>query len=455
MMMKRFRFAGLVLWLTLPRMVLGNPIAEGGPGASRPNIVLIMLDDVGAESFGPYGSTQYRTPNIDRLAAQGMTFDHCYSQPLCTPSRVQIMTGKSNVRNYVSFDFLDKSQTTFAHLLRDAGYRTLIAGKWQLMGGNYTAPALVGKGSTPEEAGFDDVACWQAARQTPRYWEPTLEMGGTGEFQSFGADDYGPDVLNRYLRNFIREQTTDQPFLIYYPMMLPHDPFVPTPDSEDRNSEDEQKNFEDMVAYADKLIGKLVDTIDEQGLGENTLILFTSDNGAHRVIRSVLGDQVIEGRKGRAEVWGTHVPLVARWTGRIEAGQRSDDLIDFSDFLPTLCEAAGADIPEDIDGQSFLWRLTGQEGSPKEAVYIFYQLVMKGRRGNPAIFARNHRYALYADGRLYDVQMDPSQAQPLETLDEEARAARDVLQRVIDSYPSEGEMILKPSELSRSVETNP
>ena len=188
---------------------------------SRPNIVLIMADDLGYECIGANGGESYATPVLDRMAAEGVRFEHCYAQPLCTPTRVKLMTGLSNVRNYVEFGTLEKSQTTFAHLLRDAGYATAIVGKWQL-----------GRdASLPAHFGFDEHCLWQLLRRPSRYAHPGLEVNG--KMVDYRSGEYGPDIVCDYACEFI-ERHKDGPFLLYYPMMLTHSPFVPTPDSPDR-----------------------------------------------------------------------------------------------------------------------------------------------------------------------------------------------------------------------------
>jgi len=136
-----------------------------------PNIILIMADDLGYECLGSYGSTSYKTPVLDELAATGMRFEHCYSQPLCTPSRVKVMTGKYNSRNYTVFGSLDPKETTFAHVLKKSGYATCAAGKWQLYGG--------GSGTSPEQAGFDEHCLWQVKDRGSRYSDPTVLENGT------------------------------------------------------------------------------------------------------------------------------------------------------------------------------------------------------------------------------------------------------------------------------------
>jgi arylsulfatase A len=403
-------------------------------GRRRPNIVLIMADDLGYECLGCYGSASYRTPVLDGLVATGMRFDHCYSQPLCTPSRVKIMTGQYNFRNYETFGILDPTQTTFAHVLKGAGYATCVVGKWQLYGSSDQKGPVRGRGAYPSETGFDEHCLWQIDRRDSRYRDPLIVENG--RYRDDMKGKYGPDVFTDYALDFIERQK-DHPFLLYFPMALTHDPFVPTPDSRQWTQAKHKANtkyFADMVTYMDKLVGRIVNKLDELGLRENTLVLFTADNGTHRSIESRLGDKIIRGAKGRTTDAGTHVPLVASWPGTMPAGRVCDDLIDFTDFLPTLVEAAGARLPRDLprDGRSFLPQLRGQEGNPREWVFCHYF-----RDAGDAVqcYARDKRWKLYTSGKLFDVPADPLEEHPITfgAGDMEAAAARQKLQAVLDS----------------------
>jgi arylsulfatase A len=400
----------------------------------RPNIVLIMADDLGYECLGCYGSTSYRTPVLDGLAATGMRFDHCYSQPLCTPSRVKIMTGLYNFRNYETFGILAPTQTTFAHVLQGAGYRTCVVGKWQLFGSSDQKGPVRGRGAYPSEAGFDEHCLWQVERRDSRYRDPLIVENGRYRDDTKGK--YGPDVFSDYALDFIERQK-DHPFLLYFPMALTHDPFVPTPDSPEwpqARHRANKKHFADMVTYMDKLVGRIVDKLEDLGLRENTLVLFTGDNGTHRSIESQLGDKVIRGGKGSTTDAGTHVPLVTNWPGMMPAGRVCDDLIDFADFLPTLAEAAAARIPLDLrlDGRSFLPQLRGQPGNPRQWVFCHYFR----NAGDPVqCYARDKRWKLYTDGDLFDLAADPLEERAIVfgAGDPEAAAARRKLQTVLDS----------------------
>jgi len=421
---------------------VGLLLLSGLPACGeRPNIVLIMADDIGYECFGCYGSRQYRTPRIDRLAQRGMRFTHCYSQPLCTPSRVKLMTGMSNARNYSSFSILNSDQRTIGQLFRDAGYDTLIAGKWQLLGAEHYPQRVRGKGSWPRAAGFDHVCLWQVDRLGSRFWKPLLYIDGENrQFQSNAR--YGPDVATEYIERFLDERRT-RPFFIYYPMILVHSPFVPTPDSDSRDSKHKQSNFEDMVAYMDKLVGRIVDKLGQRGADKNTLVLFCGDNGTHPKITSRLGDVEIAGGKGQTTDAGTRVPLIACWPGTVPPGQVCDDLVDFSDFLPTCLDAAGQPLPQGLDGRTFWPQLRGEPGEPREWVYCFS--CPRPERMQPKRFVRDKRWKLYGDGRFFDIAADPREQRTLndDDLNAAARAVRNKLQNVLASRPAKGQSLLK------------
>lgn len=407
--------------------------------ASKPNIVLIMADDLGFETMGSYGGESYKTPNLDRLAANGARFEHCYAQPICTPSRVQIMTGQYNVRNYQKFGLLPRSETTFAHLLKEQGYATAIAGKWQ----------LGSQKDAPQHFGFDEALLWQhtdggrvkidGKRIDKRYENPILQKNG--ENLEFKNGEFAPDLMVEFINDFI-ERNKDEPFLVYYPMILTHCPFVPTPHSDDWDPtsvgsptyKGDKRYFGDMVEYVDHLVGKIEAELDKHGLLENTYLIFTGDNGTDPPVVSMLNGEPFRGRKGSMTDGGTHVPLIVTRPGTVPATV-SNDLIDFSDFLPTLCEIAGSSTEQlTLDGRSFLPQLHGEAGKPRDYVYCWYNRSMKPGEGK--VTARNQRYKLYRDGKFYDVLNDVQEKSPLDPtgLSAEQLEIKAALQKVIEHY---------------------
>ena len=424
-------------------MCSGPALPEDRP----PNILLIMADDIGIEGFGCYGGTSYETPNIDRLANEGLRFTHAYSQPLCTPTRIQLMTGRYNHRNWLYFGVLDPSERTFGHLMAEAGYRTCIAGKWQLT--SYDPPHYPGseqrrdKGMHPGDAGFEGYSLFHAGHtedKGSRYGDPTFLRDGVLFKDVNGA--YGEDFSVEYICDFM-EKHRDEPFFVYYPMALPHGPFVPTPISEDWNNPETRlksgiNHYPDMVKYMDLLVGVLVDKLGALKLLEETLVLFYSDNGSHKRIVSMMEKVPITGGKGETTQTGIRVPMVAYWPGTITPGI-SSNLIDASDFLPTLAELGRVDIPADwqTDGISFAPILLGEEGKSREHAFFWYD----PRPGwdkdqfSREIFALDHHYKYFLDGRMFDIEgMLPTETL-LDTnnLDPEAEKARKELREIINS----------------------
>lgn len=371
--------------------------------ARQPNIILILADDLGYETLRCDGGESYHTPNLDKLAATGVRFDRCNVQPLCTPTRLQLMTGQYNVRNYIAWATIDPKSTTFATLLRNAGYATAIAGKWQLGHDK----------DLPRKLGFDEYCLWQHTRRPPRYANPGLEYNG--EERDFKNGEYGPDLINEFALEFIAKCARDKskPFLLYYPMMLTHAPYQPTPDSPDWDPKamgeevnHAPKHFADMVAYTDKLVGRVVNKVDELGIRDDTLIIFLGDNGTGLGTKSRFKGAEFVGGKSLTNARGMHVPLIANWPGHTPAGATNDDLIDSTDFLPTLCDAAGVKTPQNvaIDGRSFFPQILGQPGQPREWIYTWY-----ARNGAPPIreFVTTKKYKLYRNGDFVDLRTDP------------------------------------------------
>ena len=397
----RFILAGFLVFFTFTT-------GESKDHPERPNIILIMADDLGFETIGCYGGTSYNTPRIDQMAEEGMLFEQCYAQPLCTPSRVKIMTGKYNFRNYERWGYLNQNETTFAHILKSAGYATCIAGKWQLRGDEYA----------PFKAGFDEYLLWQLTftSYNERYKNPRVLENG--KMKKYMNGEYGPQIFTDYITGFM-ERNKEDPFFVYYPMVLTHRPYVPSPDSDDYdevvipgsgNAHDavsHVKYFKDEVEYMDKIVGQIIDKVHELGIGRNTLILFTGDNGTGSGIISKMGNTEVPGMKGSTNEYGTHVPLVTYWNGFIKPGQRNKNLIDFSDFLPTFCDVAGIELPESFitDGISFQPQLMNVEGETRDLVFCHFD---PGKSDvEKCRFVHNGKWKLYENGEIYNIQDDP------------------------------------------------
>ena len=432
---------------------LPSVLAQKPREVRKPNVVLIMADDVSWEAFGCYGAEDYRTPNIDALAKQGVRFAHCYSTPICTPSRVEIMTGQYSFRNYTHFGYLNPEDKTIGHLMQSAGYQTAIAGKWQLNGLYNNLPGS-DDSKRPLEAGFHESYLWQVTTGKQlkngggeRFWSPPLERNGVIETVEDNAGKYGPDLMCDFLCDFM-DRNRSKPFFVYYPMVLVHNPFVKTPDTignhprtqaankAPKDKDLQKENFVAMVEYMDKIVGRLVEKVQAIGQEENTVILFTADNGTNRSITSRWHGQDIKGGKGGMKDMGTHVPLVASWPGKSPTGVMSDDLVDFTDIYPTLADAAGVARGEGdpFDGRSILPQLRGQTGYPRDWVFLHYQPYWGAQPGQ---FARTQNYKLYRDGGFFHVPDDLEELKDLDrdSLSADAVSRKDVLQKVLSNSP--------------------
>lgn len=407
-----------------------------------PNVVLILADDLGHEVLNSYGGTSYETPNLDRLAAEGVRFERAYATPLCTTTRVRLMTGKYNFRNYEQFGYLDPRERTFANYLRNAGYATAVAGKWQLSGAEWPrkvraeeAPRVM---QMPHGFGFDEYLLWQFL--SPDVWgsrkDPIVVRNGAGTDTLRGQ--YGPDVFVEFIEDFI-ERHRDQPFLVYYPMALVHDPFQPTPghpayDELPVEGTNDTTYFAANVAYMDRMVGKLVRRLEELGLRENTLILFVGDNGTDRDVISRMGDRVIRGMKAYTTDAGTHVPLIASWRGVIEPGQVRGELVDIGDLFPTLLDVAGVSpAPEaKLDAISLYPTLRWGGTHPREWIFRDYQ--PRWGRWEARRYVQDARYKLYESGEFYDYLQDPLEKTPLrpDELSASTRRVKEALQAVLD-----------------------
>ena len=362
---------------------------------------------MGYEALSVNGSESCKSPNLDKLADQGVRFTNCFANPLCTPSRAKIMTGQYNVRNYVNFGLLDRGQTTFAHQLKAAGYKTCIAGKWQL--GKET--------DSPQHFGFEQSCLWQHTRSgrskengknvDRRFVNPLLEFNG--KEKDYVNGEYGPQVCTDFICDFI-DENKEKPFLVYYPMILTHCPFDPTPDSTDwdpkrlgsttykgdRNNP--QRHFRDMVAYADKVVGQIVAQLEKAGVRDNTLLIFTGDNGTDKPIVTPWNGTKVAGDKGNMTDAGTRVPLIASWPAGIkQPGRVVDDLVEFCDVMPTLCEVTGAKLPSNYpgDGSSIVPVLQDNASArKKDWIYIWYS--RSGHSDQGQVMVRNKQYSLLA-----------------------------------------------------------
>jgi arylsulfatase A len=383
---------------------------------TKPNIVFILADDLGIGNVGCYGSDQFKTPNIDALAASGVRFTKGFTASLCGPSRALIMSGRYAFRtgatNQDACRVLPMQELRLARIFKDAGYATSAIGKWGQLPGE------------PSEAGFDDVLRFKGSGV---YWnskpEKPIQYTIQGKEKTLGKTQYMPDLMHEHAVKFIRRHQSE-PFFLYYSLSHVHGDIQPTPDS-DPNSKD---LFGDNVAYMDKLVGKLVQDIEAMNLRERTLIVFMGDNGSANTsnARSTIGGRNVSGMKGTMLEGGGLVPLIVNWRGTAPNGKLSDELIDSTDFLPTFAELIGTSLPKDttFDGHSFAPQLQGLEGSPRE--WVFNQLARMW-------YVRDADFKLTQDGKLYDMSDAPFSERMVESGKEsdQALASRSKLATVL------------------------
>jgi arylsulfatase A-like enzyme len=338
----------------------------------RPNILFIMVDDLGKEWISCYGAEDIKTPNIDALAETGMRFENAYSMPQCTPSRATLLTGQYPWRTgWVNhwdvprwgvgyFDWKLRQNLTFARLLKSAGYTTAAAGKWQINDFRIQPDAM-------KQHGFDDWCMWTGYEtgnppSAERYWDAYIH---TPDGSKTYKGQFGPDVYTDYLIRFMRNHR-DQPMMLYFPMALTHGPLVATP--AEPNAETKLEKHTAMVRYMDHLVGRLVRALDGLKIRERTLIIFTTDNGSSGGIAGTRHGRKVRGGKAKKTENGVCGPYIVNGPGLVPKGVVTDALTDFSDLLPTFAELGGAHVPNDldIDGVSIAPLLLGRaKDSPR------------------------------------------------------------------------------------------
>lgn len=409
-----------------------------------PNIVLIFADDVGREVIGCYGGQSYQTPNIDKLAQRGMKFENFHAAPVCHSSRIMLMTGRypSRFKSPKWGTYPRQAESTcIANLLKKQGVQTAIAGKWQLA-------MLKEDPSHPYRLGFENYSLF-GWHEGPRFWSPLIWQNG--KMRGDTQDKFGPAEYVKFLKDFMAENK-ERPFFACYSMALCHavsDDFVPRPP---HGPKGRYMTYGEMVAEMDLRVGQVIDAIDELGISDHTLVLFTTDNGTTRTnfIRhegnklindrqtvSQIDGRKIVGAKTKFTDWGIRVPTIAVWPGKIKPGTQTSLLGDLTDLLPTFVELVSAEKPDlTVDGQSFAPVLLGESNKgPRE-----WACVQNGKLS----CVKNTRWKLISDGRLYDLKNDPDETEAIRTKDDtaESMAARKALDQL-------QQQILRPLTLTK------
>lgn len=415
----------------------------------KPNIIFVLLDDLGKEWVGCYGAEGIETPNIDKLAASGMKFNNAYSMPQCTPSRACFMTGQYPFRSgWVNHwdaprwgvGYYDWNRNpSIARTMKSAGYATGVAGKWQLNDFRVQPDAMV-------EMGFDDYFMWTGyeAGNPPsgkRYWDPYIHSkDGSRTYKG----QFGPDLYNQFLLDFI-SNNKDKPFFFYYAMALPHSPLVHTPHEPD--VKDKYDKHKAMVRYIDYLTGQLVDHLDKLGLREKTIIVFTTDNGTSGSLKNLLNGRSVKGGKTKTTENGVNAPFIVSCPGLVPAGTVSEALVDFSDMHATFADFAGV-VPDKhyvYDGVSLKDVFAGKA---KESArkWIFAMGSKAGRLTDKGVenvyyfrdrVVRETRYKLFVGidrqpEKLVDLSEDPAEENNLLDNPEYAPVVERLMQAIKD-----------------------
>ena len=366
--------------------------ADGATPASsqKPNVIFILADDLGIGNVGCYGSDHYRTPNIDRLAAQGTRFTRSFTAALCGPSRAMILSGRYAFRNGSSnqdaCQRMPLEELQLGRVFKASGYATSAIGKWGQLPGD------------PDSVGFDDTLRFNGSGLY-RNKKPgkTTVYRVNGEERQLDDREYMPDLMNDRVLAFLRSHRS-KPFFLYYSMVHVHADIQPTPDS----PPDSKDLFGDNIRYMDKLVGKLVAELEALQLRDKTLIVFMGDNGTGKAqdAKSTIGGRNVSGAKGSMLECGGLVPMIANWPGRVPAGKVSADLIDSTDLLPTFAELIGGKLPENriLDGHSFARRLRGEPGPQRP--WIYNQLAAMW-------YVREAGWKLNEKGELFDMSGAP------------------------------------------------
>jgi arylsulfatase A len=396
----------------------------------KPNIIFILADDLGLGNVSCYGADKFKTPHIDALAKGGVRFTYSYAAPLCGPSRCELLSGRyafhtGMTGNDSGHVVKPQNEKMIPTVLKAAGYVTASAGKWGQL------PLQ------PSDFGFDEYFRFQGSGV---YWKgdhagqnkdtPTPKTIYTvnGKTKTLHAKEYMPDLVHAFAIDFIR-RNRERPFFLYYPIVEVHTPMRRTPDS----ASDSKEYFADNIVYMDKLVGKLMDELDALKLREKTIVFFVGDNGTAKgdSDRSTLNGQHINGHKGELLEGGSRVPLIVNWPGTTPAGVVNNDLTDFSDFLPTMAELAGAGLPEGFvyDGHSFAAQIRGQHGAPRE--WAFVELGSKW-------YVRDAHYKLTKDGELFDLSDAPFEEKLVKSANDDAKVARQRLQSVLNKLNPAG-----------------
>lgn len=430
---------------TTPSFVLLSSLAvcaHAEEPQRRPNVIFILADDLGYGDLGCYGQQTIRTPNLDRMAAEGMRFTDFYAgSTVSAPSRCTLMTGlhtghcavRANGKGPGSD--LRRSDRTLAEMFREQGYRTAMFGKWGL--------GMEGTAGSPEKKGFDDFLGYTSQGKAHDYYPAQLVeiVDGRARKVDNPSGSYSHDRFVERALRFIDEHA-EEPFFLYLPFTIPHAGMQIPPedlayvDRQGRSLFEEtpfagkglyaptdkpKAVYASMVSRLDRDVGRILARIEEAGIAEHTLVIFTSDNGPHSEGGYVYTDfdssGGLSGHKRSFHEGGIREPLIARWPGRIAPGQTDSTPYALWDIYPTMCDLIGAPVPQGLDGVSMVRAFEGSEGDPERPLYWemartqtkFTQAARIGRWKAIRSIQQGHRPHIL----LFDLGSDPREERNL------------------------------------------
>lgn len=424
--MKKFILKFLILIIPLS-IIIKKTVYSQNP---KPNIIFIMADDLGYGDLGCYGQEKIKTPSIDKLAEQGMRFTQFYAgATVCAPSRCSLLTGKHNGHAYVRGNYevghwdsflgqlpIPENEITIFEMLKQANYATACYGKW--------AMGRAESSGAPDRHAVDDFLGYNCQRHAHSYYPYYLEGNfgqkhwQEGNNRKAGGQIYSHDVLAEKALEFIKANK-DTNFFLYVPFTIPHGPFQ-VPDLgiyKDKNWKENHKIQAAMITRMDKDVGRIMDLLKELNIDKNTIVFFTSDNGAHGsggTLEFFKASGPLRGMKRDLYEGGIRAPMIVTWPGKIEAGSESDYIGAFWDVMPTFAEITGTKAPSEIDGISFLPELLGKKQPQHHHLYWeFYekggkQAVRKGKW--KAVRLNLHEDFYGAPIELYNLDEDISES---------------------------------------------
>jgi arylsulfatase A-like enzyme len=409
--------------LAMPRWLIAGVKAQ----ARKPNIVMILVDDLGYGDLSCYGAQDLKTPHIDNLVAAGMRFDNFYANcPVCSPTRASLLTGRypdlvgvpgvirTHLRN--NWGYLAPQAVLLPKLLKRAGYHTAIVGKWHL---GLEPPNI------PNVRGFDHFHGYLGDMMDDYY---NHRRHGINYMRlnnkEIDPKGHATDLFSQWAIEYIKDRSrSKQPFFLYLAYNAPHTPIQPPKEwfekvkKREKNISDKRARLVALIEHMDNGIGKVIAMLKDNSLDNNTLIIFTSDNGGQLNVGANNGPL----RAGKQDMYegGIRVPMCAVWTGKIKAGSRDGRVALTMDLFPTICEAAGAAVDYEIDGRSILPALFGKS-QPAEDRFLFWVRREGGHYGGRAYYAARYgdfklvQNSPFEPLELYNLKDDPKEQNPLD-----------------------------------------